>query len=110
MKNIIWSMLILFGAFKLNAQIQITSAHMPSLNDTVRYSGSNSTGINFRTTGANHSWDFKTLNCVSQEVLKFQSLLSTPYAGLAFTGMPAGSIGCKIADSIGAGQFSFKNV
>jgi len=95
---------------KLQGQIQITQAHMPSIGDTIRYSVSNSTALNYKSTGANYSWDYKTLSMSSQDVYRFQALLSTPYSTLAFTGMPLGAIGYKIADSIGSGQAAFKNI
>lgn len=94
----------------LSAQIQITSSHMPSIGDTIRYSTSSSLSLDYTTTGTNFNWDFRTMNIVSQDIYKFQSLLSTPYSTLAFTGMPLGSIGYKVADSIGQGQAAIKNV
>ncbi len=109
MKNL--SLLIcLFVGHISQAQIQISQANMPSINDTIRYSVSNSNTLNFAQTGANYTWDYSTLNRTSQDLYRFQALLSTPYATLAFTGMPAGAIGYKIADSIGTGQVAFKNI
>ena len=109
MKNLIL-LICLIAGYISQAQIQITQANMPSINDTIRYSVSNSNSLNFIQTGANYAWDYSTLNRTSQDLYRFQALLSTPYATLAFTGMPAGAIGYKIADSIGAGQASFKNL
>ena len=97
-------------SLKLQGQIQITQTHMPSIGDTIRYSVSNSTTLNYKQTGANYAWDYKTLNMSSQDLYRFQALLSTPYSTLAFTGMPLGAIGYKIADSIGSGQAAFKNL
>lgn len=96
--------------FILNAQIQINQSHMPSINDTVRYSISSNFNKDYSKTGANVQWDFSDLNLVSQDVYKFQALSSTPYSLLLLNGLPFGSIGYKIADSIGAGQFSIKNL
>ena len=101
---------ILFLAYALQAQIQITQANMPSINDTIRYSVSSSTSLNFVQTGANYTWDFSTMNRTSQDLYRFQALSSTPYSTLAFTGMPLGAIGYKIADSIGSGQAGIKNL
>lgn len=100
--------LILHGS--VSAQIQITSASMPSIGDTIRYSVSNSAGLNYTVTGTNYSWDFRNLNLISQDLYRFQALSSTPYAGLAFTGMPVGAIGYKVADSLGTGQIGLKNI
>jgi hypothetical protein len=109
MKNLIL-LICLIAGYISQAQIQITQANMPSINDTIRYSVSNSNSLSFIQTGANYAWDYSTLNRTSQDLYRFQALLSTPYATLAFTGMPTGAIGYKIADSIGAGQASFKNL
>ena len=92
------------------AQITITQNHMPSLNDTIRYSPSNSTGLDFVITGSNFNWDYSALKWTNQDVYKFQALTSTPYSSLAFTGMPLGAIGYKIADSIGQGQTAIKKI
>ena len=92
------------------AQITITQNHMPSLNDTIRYSSSNSTGLDFVITGSNFNWDYSALKWTNQDVYKFQALTSTPYSALAFTGMPLGAIGYKIADSIGQGQTAIKKI
>lgn len=97
-------------SFSTYAQIQITQANMPSINDTFRYSVSVGSNLDFKQTGANYHWDYSALSLNTQDVYKFQALTSTPYATLAFTGMPLGAIGYKIADSLGAGQFAFKNL
>jgi hypothetical protein len=96
--------------FILNAQIQINQSHMPSINDTARYSISTDFNKDYSKTGANVQWDFSDLNLASQDVYKFQALSSTPYSLLLLNGLPFGSIGYKLADSVGAGQFSIKNL
>ena len=55
-----------------------------------------------------HMQYYQTIN--TQDIYKFQSLLQTPYSTLAFTGMPFGAIGYKVADSIGQGQAALKNI
>lgn len=89
------------------AQITITSAQMPSVNDTIRYSISNSIpGFNPNLTGANFIWDFSTLESNSQGIYEYKASALTPYIfNFGFT-----AIGLKIADSIGSGQTSLKNV
>jgi len=99
-----------FAALSGHAQIQITQSHMPSIGDTIRYTNSNAGSLDFTQTGASYSWDYSTLGFLNQDIYKFQALLSTPYATLAFSGMPVGAIGYKVADSIGQGQASFKNI
>ncbi|MEZ4805778.1 MAG: T9SS type A sorting domain-containing protein [Bacteroidia bacterium] len=109
MKNIYLFIFIVLSK-SISAQIQITQSHMPSINDTIRYSNSNVFNYDYTLTGANYNWDFVNLNVVSQDIYKFQSLLQTPYSTLAFTGMPFGAIGYKVADSIGQGQAALKNI
>lgn len=104
------SLLALIGIVSSHAQITITQANMPALNDTIRYSNSNSVTLDFSVTDSNYQWDFSSLKSLSQDVYKFQALTSTPYATLAFTGMPIGAIGYKIADSVGQGQSAIKNI
>ncbi len=89
------------------AQITITSAQMPSVNDTIRYSVSNSlTGFKPNETGVNYNWDFTALESNSQAIYEYKSSATTPYIfNFGFS-----AIGLKIADSIGSGQASLKNV
>lgn len=103
-------LLVIFAATKGFAQITITSSHMPSIGDTIRYTNATGTGFDFTETGAAHQWDFTGLGYSGQGIYKFQALISTPYSTLAFTGMPAGAIGYKVADSIGQGQTAVKNI
>lgn len=101
-----WLMLTSLAATQ--AQITITQADMPVVNDTVRISVATplANSLNFNQTGANTNWDFSTLQAGSQEVVKYVSSLTTPY-GFYFLN----TYGNKIADSIGGfGAFSFKNV
>jgi hypothetical protein len=109
MKKVFTIMLVLM-AIKLSAQITITASNMPSIGDTIRYTTASTGLFNFVKTGANYNWDYSTLGITSQTLDKYQALTSTPYSTLAFTGMPIGAIGVKIADSIGQGQAAFKNI
>lgn len=97
-------------AFAAHAQIQITQANMPSIGDTIRYTNSSPGSSDYSKTGPNYNWDFSTLGFLNQDIYKFQALLSTPYGTLAFSGMPIGAIGYKIADSLGTGQASIRNI
>lgn len=97
-------------AFAAHAQIQITQASMPSIGDTIRYTNSSAGSLDFTKTGASYSWDYSTLDFLNQDIYKFQGLLSTPYGTLAFSGMPVGAIGYKVADSVGQGQASIRNI
>lgn len=100
--------LLLSSLAGLRAQITITQADMPVVNDTIRISVATplANSLNFSQTGANTNWNFSTLQAGSQEVVKYVSSLSTPY-GFYFLN----TYGNKIADSLGGfGSFSFKNV
>ncbi|MGB0881504.1 MAG: T9SS type A sorting domain-containing protein [Vicingaceae bacterium] len=62
------------------AQISITSADMPSVNDTFRLSTTiNAQGLDPVLTGANYNWDFSTLVPDSQRVDSFFTIASTPF-------------------------------
>lgn len=65
----------------LFAQITITSADMPVVNDTIRLSVTNNIqGQNVVSTGANYVWDFSMLTPNSQKIDTFFSVTSTPFA------------------------------
>lgn len=64
-----------------NAQITITSADMPVVNDTIRLSVTNNIqGQNPALTGANYVWDYSMLTPNSQKIDTFFSVTSTPVA------------------------------
>jgi hypothetical protein len=88
------------------AQITITQADMPAVNDTIRYTNAPITNLNFvpTNTGANKTWDFSTLGYTSQDVNVYKSSFSTPYL-LYFLN----KIGLKIPD-IGFTGFQLTNM
>ena len=50
-------------SIKINAQITITSANMPSSGDTIRYSNASLASVgDYTATGSNYNWDFSTLD------------------------------------------------
>lgn len=64
----------------LNAQITITSANMPISGDTCRFSRAVLSSVgDYTTTGANHLWDFSTLDSSGQGLRKFEPSSATPY-------------------------------
>jgi len=94
-------------SFLGQAQISITMADMPSANDTIRYSiVQSSTGMNYKATGANMTWDFTKLKSNSQGLYEYKNSSATPY----IFNFGTGAIGVKIADSLGSGQISFKQL
>ncbi len=69
----------LSGAIK--SQISITSINMPVSGDTGRYSNASLSSVgDYTTTGANHTWDFSTLDSTDQGMRFFQPSSATPYA------------------------------
>lgn len=76
-KNLLFAALLF--ASGANAQITITNADMPSVNDTFRLSTTvDSWGIDASLTGANYTWDFSFLEFTSQDVDTAVSVTSTP--------------------------------
>ena len=89
------------------SQISITSANMPSAGDTIRYSSvQTAAGVDFKTTGVSKAWNFTNLKSTSQDIYSYKNSTSTPY----IFNFGLGAIGLKVADSLGSGQASFKNV
>jgi len=63
------------------AQITITNADMPAVNDTFRLSSTNNIqGLDPTLTGTNFTWDFSTLVAANQKIDTFFSVASTPLA------------------------------
>jgi hypothetical protein len=109
MYKIILSILC-FNAFWVSAQITINSSDMPSNGDTIRYSTASAGTYDFKLTGTDYHWDYSNIGINDQDLYSFKALLSTPYATLTLTGLPIGSIGYKIADSINLGTETIKDV
>lgn len=108
MKNILSLILLLIIVTNFCiAQITITNANMPSNSDTIRYSNTSPSGINYDTTGANITWDFSTVTPINQGLYEYKpSLLINPV--YVFFGL--NSYGLKILDSLNLGLFSISNV
>lgn len=80
-KNITLTLFAILSITMVNAQITITNADMPSVNDTFRISATaNIQGLDPVLTGAGYSWDFSTLVPSTQQVDTFFSVSSTPVA------------------------------
>ena len=64
----------------LKSQITITPANMPISGDTCRYSNASLSSVgDYTTTGANHLWDFSTLDSTAQGMRNFEPSSATPY-------------------------------
>ncbi len=85
------------AAISLNAQITVTSANMPVVGDTCRYSSAPISSVgNYTATGANYNWDFSSLDSTGQGMRKFVASSATPYSFYFFSP----KYGEKTADSI----------
>jgi len=101
----LWIFLCLFSLHAAG-QITIESKHMPSSNDTIRYSTTVDPTIDLSKTGANQSWDFTDLVPRSQGLNEYEDSWKTPYIlNFGFS-----AIGLKVADTLGTGQLQLKNV
>lgn len=97
-------------AITVKAQITITSNDMPGMSDTLRFSSANIDGVTdsmYQISGANMTWDFSHLEANSQGLESYKPSLQTPYAGFFFG---LNRYGKLEADSIGFGQFVFRDV
>ena len=97
----------LFLFNKTHAQISITSADMPASGDVIGYYNCATSSISYTTTGANVYWNYDTLKAQSQGFYNYLAASKTPYA---FYFTSPSEYGLKIADSIGTGTYTFKNV
>jgi hypothetical protein len=106
MKKLYSLILFLLVTHVSSAQITITQADMPAINDTIRFTNAPVANLNFvpTNTGANKTWDFSTLGYTSQDVNQYKSSFSTPYL-LYFLN----KIGLKIPD-IGFTGFQLTNM
>lgn len=110
MKQPIIITLLLLCYFTSHTQIRITGDDMPSVNDTLRLSetflDSTSAAI-YQERGENIEWNFEHLRPLRQTVQKYERAISTPY-GFFFIGF--NRFGVKQLDSLGVGQFQFREV
>jgi len=94
--------------WSLAAQISITQQNMPRANDTFRYVNMiNPTAYSgqIAMNGANQFWVFQEAQVPTTSLVEYKSSLKTPYAFYFFN-----TVGLKIADSIGLGQFKLEDV
>lgn len=81
MKKQLLFIAICFLSISLTSQISITSTNMPVSGDTCRYSSASLTSVgDYTTSGANHNWDFSTLDSTGQGMRNFVPSSTTPYS------------------------------
>jgi gliding motility-associated-like protein len=79
-KKLLFASVMFVGLHSLSAQITITKADMPSVNDNILISVNTSlSGFHADSTGANYIWDYSKLIPDSQRYVKFESPAATPY-------------------------------
>lgn len=79
MKKIIPLLVLLLSVSESFSQITITNADVASAGDTVRFSTASPLSVvDLTLTGTNYTWDFSSLQPVSQDVDTFLSVTSTP--------------------------------
>jgi len=84
-KKLLIASVLLLSFSKLSAQITITNADMPNVNDNILISVNTSLlGFHPDSTGTNFFWDYSRLIPDSQRYVNFVSAITTPYALLAF--------------------------
>jgi hypothetical protein len=97
---------LIINPFTMFGQITITSSDLPSSGDTFRFSTTNNPLINTNQTGANQSWNYKTLRPTGQGVDEYKSFIRTPYL---FYSQFFGATGLKTADTLNFGILSITN-
>ncbi|OUJ75601.1 T9SS type A sorting domain-containing protein [Hymenobacter crusticola] len=78
--------------------ISITRDDMPNTGDTLRVSQTvQLSGSSLNVRGANQTWNYTSLRPLTQRVMRYQSVASTPLTLLATFGLPIGSNRATIA-------------
>ena len=77
---------LLFTFAKINSQITLTESDFPSSGDTIRYSRTSNTTVDYTTSGEGITWDFSTLIPDSQYVKQFNPISSASFLVLATFG------------------------
>lgn len=107
MKKLFTLLAAAFSVSALSAQITITKSDVPVAGDSFQYMTVQpiGAGVNVNNTGANTIWNFTNLTKNDSTMVRYYRSSQTPY-GFYFLN----TMGQKIADDLGFGQFSFKDV
>ncbi len=105
MKTILLSLgLLLMGLAPLKAQITITQADLPAVNDTLRYSMAEPlSGYDFQQTGEDFFWDFSELNFQSQGLEDYRSVSSVNFLMGIYFG--SGTMALNMTDMLPLDEF-----
>lgn len=69
----------LCGVSAASGQITIQRSDLPILNDSVRITNTDISGINYTATGPDYKWDFSQLPKRSEEAMEYKAALQTDY-------------------------------
>lgn len=107
MKRLFTVLIIAVISSSVFGQITITKNDMPAKGDTFRFATVQPLGanINVNKTGANQTWNFANHTKNDEVLIEYEPSLKTPYAFYFFN-----TYGNLVADELGFGQFSLKDV
>jgi hypothetical protein len=101
----------IIGVLSFRAQIIITSANMPNVNDTLRVSNCDPLNLldanntPYTSTGVNFTWNFDSLKATGQKIREFKSPSSLGYFLFG-----ASTYGERVADSLNLGIVAFTDI
>lgn len=99
----------LFFTANTFAQDVLNISDMPGDNDNLRYSNLSSFGsIDFRSTGANHVWDFSQLTPTSQGYYEYENIFEINFLFLPLFGF--NTFGRQTAEEINLGTVQLENI
>lgn len=79
MKRFLLFITTLCGISAASGQITIQRSDLPIIDDTVRITNTDISGINYTATGPDYRWDFSQLPKRSEEVMEYKAALQTDY-------------------------------
>ncbi|MCO5231528.1 MAG: hypothetical protein M9958_10270 [Chitinophagales bacterium] len=83
---IFFCFLTIFGIKLSQGQIILQRGDLPIINDTVRITLTDISGVDYISSGADYSWDFSQIKSKNEEVMEYKSSLQTDYK-LYFLGL-----------------------
>lgn len=92
-------LLLFFTSFCISqtyGQVTIVRNDLPIINDTVRITNTDISGIDYTQTGANFAWNFSQLPARGEEIMEYKAALQTDYRlyflGLTYFGLKGGDL------------------
>jgi len=106
MRNLFTLYLLIACVIPVGAQITLVRADFPVMDDMLRVTDTDATGLDLAATGADYTWDFSRLPARGQQIMEYKNALHTDYA-LLFLGLTY--FGLKVED-IGIGGYGFTDI